>query len=81
MSLQEDLSNLEVLVDFILDGQTAVKMSQGQYRLTVYANPTFTEEPHRVDDFVTAWPCAQDSIVIQVRILIFSLEFHNRHMI
>ncbi len=66
--LQEDLDlgNIEVLVHFLLDGLAEVKMTQEQYRLTVYPSPTFTENPHRVDDFVTAWPCAKKSISIQV---------------
>ena len=63
-------NNLEMTVDFIMDGATNIKKSLDRFPITVHPDPVFIENNvHLVHDYITVWPCSHDRIDIKVFIL------------
>ena len=61
-NLQADIENLQVYVNFIMDGTTTVYKE-----IIPYPDPVFLDiDVHRVDNYITVWPCKDDRIAIQV---------------
>ncbi len=59
---EENIRDMEVSIDFILDN--VAKPDQRRFPLSIYGEPVIDVDPHRVDDYVSIWPCRHDKITI-----------------
>ena len=69
-NFKEDITKVDVSIDFIMDNVTKTNMKQSlaRYPLSVYAEPVINVDVNRVDDYTTVWPCTHDRIKIEVQL-------------
>ncbi len=69
--LQNDVGNIEVVVDFLMDGAENTKETNADFDIEVFGDPVFHGDPNDVKEYTPSSPCSHDHISIQV--------FHSRN--